>query len=162
MKKRAANCGESFTSMTETHIRPAKAEDSPTIRRLVVNAHINPTGLDWKRFVVVTAQGGKLIGCGQIKSHRDGSRELASLVVDPDWRGLGVARDILEHLIASQDETLYLICRSSLGPLYEKFGFKPVDHPQMPKYFQRISRLISIIEILRKEDETLLVMKHIS
>ncbi len=145
-------------------IRSATSADSPHIRKLVIKGHINPTGLDWHRFVVAETSPGQVIGCGQVKPHRDGSQELASLVVEPDWRGLGVARDILEHLIASHETTcnapLYLMCRGSLGPLYEKFGFEPVDHPQLPKYFQRVSRLSSIIENLRKEGETLLIMKR--
>jgi N-acetylglutamate synthase-like GNAT family acetyltransferase len=146
--------------MSDTVIRPATSQDQAAIRSLVLKSNINPTGLDWRRFVVVVIQEGNVIGCGQIKPHRDGSQELASLAVDAEWRGLGVARAILEHLIASKEGPIYLMCRSSLGPLYEKFGFEHVDHPQMPKYFQRISRLSSIIEILRKEGQTLLIMKR--
>jgi N-acetylglutamate synthase-like GNAT family acetyltransferase len=150
--------------MSKFTIRPATSEDSSTIRSLVIKGNINPTGLDWRRFILAVTHNGEIIGCGQIKPHRDGSQELASLAVTEERRGLGVAREILEHLIASQEASeegpIYLMCRSSLGPLYEKFGFEPVDHPQMPKYFQRISRLSSIIEILRKEGETLLIMKR--
>lgn len=146
--------------MKNYHLRQAKSNDVIHIHKLVLSAHINPSGLDWRRFIVAVDKKDKVIGCGQIKPHRDGSYELASLVVDLDWRGLGVARDILERLIASYEGPLYLMCRGSLGPLYEKFNFKPIDHPQMPKYFQRVSRLSSIIETLQKEGETLLVMKR--
>lgn len=146
--------------MKNYFIRPATSEDSSHIRKLVIKGHINPAGLNWRRFIVAVNSSGQMIGCGQIKPHRDGSQELASLVVEPEWRGLGVARDILEDLIASKETTLYLMCRSSLGPLYEKFDFEPVDHAQMPKYFQRVSRLSSIIENLRQEGETLLIMQR--
>jgi len=141
-------------------LRPATHEDIPRIRSLVIAGHINPTGLDWKRFIVAVDEGAdaQVIGCGQIKPHGDGVLELASIVVDPTWRGRDVARGIIEHLIASQEGTLYLMCRSSLRSLYEKFGFRPLAYNEMPKYFQRVSRLSSIIEILQKEGETLLVM----
>ena len=150
--------------MREIVIHPATSEDTAAIRSLVIKGNINPTGLDWRRFLVAVSSEGEVIGCGQIKPHRDGSQELASLAVAEEWRGLGVARGILERLIASKEESkegpIYLMCRSSLGSLYEKFGFEPVEHPQMPKYFQRVSRLSSIIEVLRKEGETLLIMKR--
>jgi N-acetylglutamate synthase-like GNAT family acetyltransferase len=146
--------------MNDYQLRQATSDDSPSIRKLVLEAHINPTSLDWNRFIVAVDPKDRVIGCGQVKPHRDGSLELASLVVHPSWRGLGMARDILEHLIASHEGTLYLMCRSSLGPLYEKFGFQAIDTPQMPKYFQRVSRISGIIETLRKEGEKLLIMKR--
>ena len=146
--------------MNPYFLRSATSEDIPRIRTLVIAAHINPTGLDWKRFVLAIHARAEVIGCGQIKPHRDGSYELASIVVQPDWRGQGVARGIIEHLLAPEEGPLYLMCRSALGPLYEKFGFRVLKHDEMPKYFQRVSRLTSVIEILRKEGETLLVMKR--
>lgn len=139
-------------------IRLAAPEDSSKIRKLVLKGHINPTGLDWHRFVVAVNSADDVIGCGQIKPHRDGSHEVASVVVEPAWRGRGVARAILEHLLASQEGPLYLMCRSTLGPLYEKFGFRALKYAEMPRYFQRVSRLAGIIEPLRKEGVSLLVM----
>ncbi len=141
-------------------IRPAAPKDTARIHKLALTAHINPAGLDWRRFVVIPNADDEVIACGQVKPHRDGSNELASIVVEPAWRGRGLARRIIEHLIASAEGPLYLMCRSTLGSLYEKFGFHPVQYEHMPRYFQRVSRLASIIEILQKEGETLLVMKR--
>ena len=112
-------------------LRPATAADAAVIRSLVYAARINPTGLDWKRFVVAPGPNGEVIGCAQIKPHRDGSRELASLVVAPAWRGNGVARAIIEHLVANHPGPLYLTCRASLGPFYERFGFRVADEAQL-------------------------------
>ncbi len=146
--------------MKAYEIRSATVDDSKHIQRLVRAALVNPTGLEWSRFVVAVTPKGEIIGCGQIKPHRDGSEELASIVVEPPWQGRGVARGIIEHLLASQQGTLHLMCRSALGPLYEKFGFRELEFDEMPKYFQRVSRLTSVLEILRKEGETLLVMRR--
>jgi len=101
---------------------------------------------------------GEVIGCAQIKPHRDGSHELASLVVSPDFRNRGIGRLILEHLIQNHAGDLYLMCRASLGAFYQKFGFKAVVEAEMPTYFQRISRLVSLVEFLGKEGESLLIM----
>ena len=141
-------------------LRPATADDAEAIRWLVHVGQINPTGLDWQRFMVAVSPAGEVIGCGQVKPHRDGSRELASLVVHPDWRGGGVARALIEHLLAVHPGNLYLMCRSVLGPFYEKFGFRIVQPAEMPKYFRRISRLAGVLDRLRSEGVSLLVMKR--
>jgi hypothetical protein len=41
--------------MTDVFLRRATAEDFPAISRLIRQVHINPTGLDWHRFVVAVA-----------------------------------------------------------------------------------------------------------
>lgn len=141
-------------------LRPAVEEDDAAIRALVKEGRINPTGLKWPRFVVAVTREGEMIGCGQVKPHRDGSIELASLVVTAEWRDHGVARAIIEHLVSKHPENMYLMCRSSLGSFYERLGFCAIQETDMPPYFRRISRLASLAEFLRKDGETLLVMKR--
>ena len=141
-------------------VRLATEKDSPAIKRLVFAARLNPTQLKWQHFMVADNSQGEVIGCGQIKPHQDGSCELASLVIDPDYRSQGIARTLIERLIGIHEGDLYLMCRASLGGFYEKFGFEGINESQMPPYFKRIARLASIAEILQKEGETLLVMKH--
>ena len=140
------------------NLRPAKKTDQHTIYKLVLGAYLNPTGLDWRRFVVATTTKGEVIACGQIKHHRDGSYELASLVVNPSWRGQGVARLILEHLIQNHNGDLYLICRNIMGNFYGKYGFKLLPEPEMPKYFRKISKIASITKALQKDGPWLLIM----
>lgn len=141
-------------------LRPAVEGDESDIRALVKEGQINPTGLKWSRFIVAVTGEGEVIGCGQVKPHRDGSCELASLVVTAEWRGRGVARAIIEHLVNAYSEDLYLMCRSSLGFFYERFGFRTLQETEMPAYFRRVNRLVSLVELLRSEGETLLVMKR--
>lgn len=135
-------------------------EDQPVIRRLVRIGRINPTGLDWKRFVVAVSPEGEVIGCGQIKPHRDGTNELASLVTHPKWRGKGVARALIEHLLASHGGDLYLMCRAELGPFYAKFGFRTLRPEEMSRYFRRIHRLVGLLDELSSVGASLLVMKR--
>ena len=141
-------------------LRTATEDDAPDIRRLVRIGKINPTGLKWQRFVVVVSPRGQVIGCGQVKSHRDGSDELASLVVHPDWRGQGVARMIIEHFAATHAGDLYLMCRAVLGPMYEKFGYQTVPQEEMPRYFLRIMRMLGLLERVRSDGERVLIMKR--
>lgn len=139
-------------------LRPARAEDAAAIRRLVRGARLNPTGLDWRRFIVLEAEG-EVVGCVQVKPHRDGSWELASLVVAPGWRGRGLGRRLVEAVLEHHPPPLYLMCRSGLVPFYERFGFREVgeDEPQ-PAFFRRVRRLGRLLRGLRRRREYLAVM----
>lgn len=115
--------------------------------------------LDWRRFVVAVNERNEMIGCGQLKPHGQEVIELASLAVYPEHRGKGVGRAIIEHLLQQAPRPLYLICESSNGPLYEKFGFRIITYDEMPRYFQRISKLAGLAATLVQRQEQLLVMK---
>jgi N-acetylglutamate synthase-like GNAT family acetyltransferase len=141
-------------------VRQARAQDQKTIRELVRTANLNPLDLDWKRFIVAVDANDEVIGCGQIKTHRDGSRELASLVVKNAWRQCGVARHIIETLLQQVPGTLYLMCRSGLGPFYIRFDFRAIEEAQMPIYFRRISRIFRWLRKISHGEQSLLVMKR--
>jgi amino-acid N-acetyltransferase len=140
-------------------LHQATQTDFSAIRNLIHEVKINPTGLDWHRFLVARDAQGNVIGCGQIKSHRDGSNELASIAVRPGWRGQGVASAIIQQLIASHPGILYLTCRSSLELFYIKFGFRVIGIDEMPRYFQRVKGLAGLLEKTGLVGEELLVMK---
>lgn len=145
--------------MTEHHIRPARETDAAQIRSLIHLVGINPTGLDWKRFVVAVDDEDELLGCGQLKPHGQGIYELASIAVYPEHQGKGIGRAIIEHLLEDSPRPLYLMCESSNGSLYEKFGFRAIRYEEMPRYFQRISKLAGLVSTLARREERLLIMK---
>ncbi|MGH2581297.1 MAG: GNAT family N-acetyltransferase [Anaerolineales bacterium] len=140
-------------------IRKATQEDSGNIRKMILSTGINPTGLNWERFLVAVSKDGTFIGCGQVKPHVDGTMELASIAVRRDWRGRGVARALIEALIASHSGELYLMCTSNLGPLYEKFGFREIPEGEMPTYFRRVSKLGGVLSNIAI-GQRLLVMRR--
>lgn len=142
-----------------TMLRPARETESRQIKDLIQFVGINPMGLDWRRFIVAVNDRDEMIGCGQIKPHGTDILELASIAVYPKRQGKGVARAIIEHLLKESPRPLYLMCESSLGPLYEKFGFRGIEYNEMPRYFQRISKLAGLVTTLANREERLLVMK---
>jgi N-acetylglutamate synthase-like GNAT family acetyltransferase len=143
--------------LADVAFRPATANDAADIKALIHLVRINPTGLNWKRFIVASSADGELVACAQVKPHADGTLELASLAVGPAWRGQGLARRLVEQLLSRSPRPVYLTCRSSLGIFYEKFGFRALASSELTPYFRRIQRLADVF--LFRTDETLLVMR---
>jgi N-acetylglutamate synthase-like GNAT family acetyltransferase len=145
--------------MTDYTLRPARESDARAIRDLIHAVQINPMGLDWRHFLVAVSPSDQLVGCGQIKLHRDGSCELASIAVQEWARGQGVARAVILALLEREGvRPLYLMCRARLGSLYAKFGFHPLEFESMPPYFKRIHRIANLMNRQASTDDQLLVM----
>ncbi len=117
-------------------------------------------GLAWQRFTLAVDPSGKVVGCGQVKPHSDGSFELASIAVLPEWRGKGIARRIIEQQLERSPGRIYLTCRSRLGPLYQKFGFYAIQPAEMPPYFRRLSWIVALFNKILHQPDSLLVMRR--
>ena len=145
--------------MNKYTLRPARESESRAIKELIHHVGINPMGLDWKRFIVAVDSKGRILGIGQLKPHSRDILELASIAVYPHYRGQGIARAIIETLLKDSPRPLYLMCESKNGGLYEKFGFHAISYEEMPRYFQRISKLAGLASTLARHDEHILIMK---
>jgi N-acetylglutamate synthase-like GNAT family acetyltransferase len=106
-------------------VRQATAADQATIRAMIRRARINPMGLKWPRFVVAV-DGDTVVGVAQVKVHKQGSRELASVATAPDRQGGGIASRMIGELLARESGTVYLYCEQKLVRFYERFGFREV------------------------------------
>jgi N-acetylglutamate synthase-like GNAT family acetyltransferase len=145
--------------MSAYKIRPALESESNQITDLIHLVGNNPSGLDWRRFVVAVDDEGKVISCGQLKPHSEGIVELASIATLPEYRGQGLAGAIMEDLLQKAPRPLYLMCMAHNGTMYEKLGFHSIEEGEMPKYFRRIKKLFNVAGVFRKPSEELLVMK---
>jgi N-acetylglutamate synthase-like GNAT family acetyltransferase len=145
--------------MIEYEIRPALRQETIQIKNLINLVGINPTDLNWSRFIVAVNKYGKVIACGQIKPHKGNIIELASIAVHPEFRRMGIARGVIEILLRDAPRPVYLICMAHNRLLYERFGFHAIHGDQVPQYFSRIKRLFNIADKFRKFGEELLVMK---
>jgi len=145
--------------MINYSLRPARESESRVIKDLIHLTGINPMGLDWKRFVVAVDAQDRVIGIGQLKPHGKDILELASLAVLPEYRSQGIARAVIERLLKDSPRPLYLMCMSPLGDLYEKFGFRAISYEEMPRYFQRVSKLAGWANTFAGSEERLLIIK---
>jgi N-acetylglutamate synthase-like GNAT family acetyltransferase len=130
-------------------IRAATAADQPAITGIIRQAGINPMALDWQRFLVAEADG-RIIGTVQVKPHGDGTRELASLAVVPEWQNRGVGAALMQAALARETGPLYLTCRSELESYYTRFGFRPLARDELTPYFRRLARVVGIITALAR------------
>ena len=146
--------------MAEFTVRLATREDFPAIRSLIHTVRINPFGLNWRRFLVAVTPQEALLGCGQIKLHANGLREMASIAVQEQARGIGVAQAVIQALIELEPQRpLYGMCRDRLKLLYIKFGSHSIALDEMPAYYRRIFLLERFFHSNPKPDDRLLVMR---
>ena len=143
-------------------VRPAAESDFGSIKSLIHDVQINPMGLKWQNFLIACDLEGNLIGCGQVKIHNDGSKELASIAVVRTWRMQGIASHIILLLIEGNPGTLYLTCRDVMEDFYIRFGFRKIQFGEMPPYFRRIWRIAGLITRSGLIHDTMLVMMRSS
>ena len=145
--------------MVEYKIRSALESESAQIKALINLVGINPSGLDWKRFIVAVNDEAKVIACGQLKPHGGDILELASIGTMPEYERKGIASAVITELLKTPVRPLYLMCMEHNGTLYEKFGFRRLDENEMPKYFRRIKKLFQVADVVMRSGENLLIMK---
>jgi amino-acid N-acetyltransferase len=127
-------------------LRRAGAREQGLIWRMVIGAGLNPLHLRWNNFILAEDAQREIVGCGQVKTHKDGSRELASIYVKPEARGRGVAHAIIEKLLAGAASPIWLTCRRELVDFYRRFGFEEIlSAEEMPAYFRRVKRLVGFL-----------------
>lgn len=131
--------------MTSKNLKPANAAfekasiviqaalegDQDVIVALIQRERVNPHGIHWQNFVIAK-DGTRLIGAAQLRHHKDGSRELGSLVVVPDRRGAGLAGRLIETLLQSQAGPVHMVTGRAHAEHYARWGFEPVRPPSAP------------------------------
>lgn len=138
----------------------ATERDADAIRALIHKVGINPLGLDWHRFILAKDEHGLVVGCVQLKVHKGGIFELASLAVEEEWRQRGIARDLITAIcVEAPPGWLYLTCRSGLFSFYRKFGFEGTVEIEMPSRYRRLVKTVGIFRRMKIMNESLMVMR---
>lgn len=121
-------------------IRPSTEADQATITRLIRQARLNPRHLHWANFLIAEVDG-QIAGLHQVKPHRQGAREVASGLVLPEYRRLGISTRLMQEILAREKGQLYLMCDRQWAAYYEQFGFEGVAPKELPADFGREYRL---------------------
>jgi N-acetylglutamate synthase-like GNAT family acetyltransferase len=143
-------------------IRPARQEEQERIVALIHQAGINPRNLHWHNFLV--ADNGKIVGIRQVKIHAQGTREVGSGYVFPEYRHQGISARLMNEILGREHDTLYLMCRDKWTAYYEQFGFRQVTIDQLPADFRKeyqIGRFItSLLSLFTRDKVRIVPMKR--
>lgn len=112
-------------------IRRALPADSQAIKRHVRQEALDPTGLDWRNFLVAEDGDGQMVGFCQVRRYCD-VRELGSLVVFPHARGQGIGAALIRACLVEQAPPVHLECVAAREPYYARFGFYRIPLRQTP------------------------------
>jgi N-acetylglutamate synthase-like GNAT family acetyltransferase len=144
-------------------IRPAHQEEQETIVKLIHEARISPRNLHWQNFLVAE-DNGKIVGIRQVKVHAQGTREVGSGYVLPEYRHHGISARLMNEILSRERGTLYLMCRDRWMFYYEQFGFHRVSADQLPADFRkeyRIGRFItSILSLFTRDKVRIIPMRR--
>lgn len=123
-------------------LRPARREERWLIARRILREGLDPTKLDWRRFVMAEGADGAILGFAQMKEFATGTREFGSLVVEPEVRGQGIGGALVAHFLAEFPRPIYLFCGLHNVSYYRRFGFRrlPAD-VELPEALQRKWRM---------------------
>jgi N-acetylglutamate synthase-like GNAT family acetyltransferase len=147
--------------MPDVFLRAATVEDQPAIRRMIRAARLYPFSLHWQRFVVAQS-GDQVIGVGQVKVLGDGTPELASLAVLPEYQNSGIGNGIVWTLIDCTRGPIYLRCASHNEGYYLRFGFRTLAAEEMPRSLRRVyqfgNAFLPLVNWVTGGHERLLVM----
>jgi len=145
-------------------IRPATEADDAAIKALIHEADINPRDLDWRRFLVAD-DGGQVVACAQVRVHRHGTRELASVAVRAARRGEGIGRRISEAAIAHEERRpLFLYTEAATVAYWSKFAFVEVADDDLPDDLRRTvkatRRLVGAYNVVMRHHYRIVVMRR--
>ncbi|UUC44967.1 GNAT family N-acetyltransferase [Flavobacterium cerinum] len=91
--------------------------------------------IDKIKHVVLAYKEDKVVGCGALKQYSDDKTEIKRMYVHPDFRGRGIAGEILKELEKWAMELFFSECILETGKkqieavrLYEKSGYHPIPN----------------------------------
>jgi amino-acid N-acetyltransferase len=129
----------------QTELRSARPGDQGAITAIVRQARLNPFRLNWSRFVVAERDR-EIVGVIQVREHRDGTLELASLVVHPACRGHGVSTRLIDTALAGVHAEVFTVLDDRYTARFRRWGFLPVEPGRLPRpvwWTYRIGRVVT-------------------
>ena len=76
-------------------------------------------------FLTVLNDDDRIVGCGRVIEHKS-CDEIASIVIDKQFRGMGIGKQLVQALIdksTRKSSCLFLMCEPALEPFYNDLEF---------------------------------------
>jgi amino-acid N-acetyltransferase len=123
------------SSNANARIRPATGADLPAVERLLVESHLPTVGVkDFINDFLVAESGTDVVGVVGMEYCCDYGL-LRSTAVAADWRSRGIARQLVEQIIARAESrgihALYLLTTTA-ETYFPSFGFRPTTRDAVP------------------------------
>jgi N-acetylglutamate synthase-like GNAT family acetyltransferase len=110
-------------------IRPARPADRAEVLALLESQKGLEIAFEPEEFMVAT-EGGQVVACGRLRTHADGSLELASVATHPGHRGRGVASALVQALLRDVQQDVYAL---ALAPgFFARHRFAPTPPQRLP------------------------------
>ena len=126
------------TDTRDAALRVAIESDLPAIERLLASSGLPTTGVAeaLRGFVVAESDSDKrIVGVAGLERCCDEYALLRSTAVDPDWRGTGLDRRLVTHVIAEAEsrgiKALYLLTTTA-ERYFPSFGFRTITRDDVP------------------------------
>jgi amino-acid N-acetyltransferase len=117
--------------MRKIHIQKAGKSDLLAIQRLLSTYFLDMEGLEPEDFVLAEIDG-KIIGCAALMKsefHGKDFLEIHSIAVHPNFRGKGIGKRLVKHLIATiGDSGCDLYVRTTAPIFFEKLNFTKIEN----------------------------------
>ena len=129
----------STRAISDVRVRPAAPTDLAAVEDLLTRSDLPLDGVrESLRSFVVAERGGKLVGVAGLEQCGDDGL-LRSAAVDPEWRGLGLGRTLVERVIFNAESiglrALYLLTTTA-QKYFPAFGFHETTRAGVPTSIQ--------------------------
>lgn len=122
-------------------IRKASISDLPSIRALLESSNLPADDVEVHlNHFYVAQDDGKIIGASGLEGCGDGAALLRSFAVTPEYRNLGIGKQLYQHVIEYAQElgisSLYLLTTTAQG-YFSNLGFTLLPREKAPGSIQR-------------------------
>lgn len=136
----------STSAISDIQVRPATAEDLSAVEDLLTRSDLPLDGVrESLRSFVVAERDGRVVGVAGLEQCGDDGL-LRSAAVDPEWRGRGLGRTLVERVIFNAESiglrALYLLTTTA-KKYFPAFGFHETTRDAVPAGVQATAEFTS-------------------
>ena len=132
-----------ITEAREASLRPAMRQDLPAIEELLMSSGLPTAGVAEALDGFIVAESDderRIVGVAGLECCSGEHALLRSTAVDPEWRGTGLGRRLVTHVIADAESRgikgLYLLTTTA-ERYFPTFGFVPTRRDVVPEDIKR-------------------------